>query len=129
MVSVLAWLAVAQRQREEAIPGAVTRIRVRTTFRVYDPCLTSSIGGRRFFSSGERCAATGESPMGLPGSLAHGQLDRVVLELAGVAELELLFDVSLIRLDGLHAYVQDFGNLTRTPSRANQPEDLELAIA
>ena len=52
MVSVLAWLAVAQRQREAAIPGAVSRMRVRTTWRVYDPCLTSSIGDRRFFSSG-----------------------------------------------------------------------------
>ena len=32
--------------------------------------------------------------LGLPGFIAHGQLDRAVMELAGAAELQLLFDVT-----------------------------------
>src|ERR1700735_3146166 len=55
-------------------------------------------------------------------------LNGVLNQLAARAQRELLLDMSLVGFYCLHAEVQFFGDLPRTPAFADQTEHLELTI-
>src|ERR1700680_1762075 len=61
--------------------------------------------------------------------LADRPRKRVLNELAGVSERELLFDVSLIRLNGFHTDVQLISDLPRPVTRADEPKPCKHEIA
>ena len=55
-------------------------------------------------------------------------LNGVLHQFARVPKPELLFQVSLVGLDGLHAEMQLFGDLPGPVPFANQPKHFELAV-
>jgi hypothetical protein len=55
----------------------------------------------------------------------HGGLN----EFTGILESELLLDVSLVRLNGVDRDVEPFADRRRTHAAADQPVNLEFAVA
>src|ERR1041384_6395478 len=63
------------------------------------------------------------------GSLfADGPLNGVLNQLAGVSQRKLVFNMSLVRLDCLHAEMELFGNLASSVSLSDQAKNLEFTI-
>src|SRR5205085_170935 len=63
------------------------------------------------------------------GSAIFDPAARVLEELGGVGQVELLLQLGLVGLDGLDAQVQVAGDLAGALSEADHLEDLELPVA